>query len=184
MGGAWEAVTWARSCRTASVKSWLSPCSTRLLIRGTEEGIDKFIEFLKLIDHKPQQIFIEVQSVVVSQTVAKDFGLQWFYNVGNLSIQPTGFKGSASVTVGYTPAGATNFQATLTYLLSTSQGKVTDAIRIATMNLMTASNTVTTAVSDCDDFLHSQFGHHAGYHHLGELAVHSHQHDDPHHPSH
>ncbi len=115
-----------------------------LLVRGTEEGIDKFIEFLKLIDHKPQQIFVEIQSVVVSETVEKDFGIQWFYNVGNITVQPAPFTVAKSVSVGYSVAGATNFQAKLSYLFTTGQGKVTDAIRVATMNLMTASNTVTT----------------------------------------
>ena len=120
------------------------PMLNSLLVRGTEEGIDKFIEFLKLIDKKPQEILVEIQSVVVSNTLSKAYGLQWFYRVGALTVSPTGYTTASSVSIGYNPPGLTDFNATLTYLLSNSQGKVTDAIRVATMNLMTASNSVTT----------------------------------------
>jgi len=121
------------------------PMLNSLLVRGTEDGIDKFIEFLKLIDKKPQQILIEIQSVLVSSDTAKAFGFQWFWIDGSLTIQPGPAFGSASgIKIGYNPPGTTNFRATLTYLLQNSQGKVTDAIRVATMNLVTASNSVTT----------------------------------------
>ncbi len=50
---------------------------------------------------------------------------------------------AASIIVGYNPPGDTNFEATLTYLLETGRGRVVDAIRVATMNLLPAWNTVT-----------------------------------------
>ena len=78
------------------------PMLNSLLIRGTEEGIDKFIEFIKLIDRKPQQIVIEIQSVMVSSNLIKEYGFQWFYNVGNFTIQPAPiFTSGATVTIGY-----------------------------------------------------------------------------------
>lgn len=122
------------------------PMLNSLLIRGTEEGINKFIEFLKLIDRKPQQIVIEIQSILVNEAVIKNYGFEWFWNVGNLVIQPQGFGlGDANtLRVAYRQPGNENFAATLTYLLTSSQGKVTDAIRVATMNLLPATNSVVT----------------------------------------
>lgn len=124
------------------------PMLSSLLIRGTEEGIDKFIEFLKLIDRKPQQIVVEIQAILVNDTVIKNYGFEWFYNLGNIVIQPRGFGlGPADTTmrIAYRVPGHEDFAATLTYLLTSSQGKVTDAIRVATMNLLTATNQVNTA---------------------------------------
>jgi type II secretory pathway component GspD/PulD (secretin) len=119
------------------------PMLNSLLIRGTEEGIDAFINFLKLIDKKPQQILIEIQSIIVSSVDIREFGINWFYNTGAWTFTPNGFGTSGStITVGYAPSA--NFQASLQYLLTSTNGKITDAIRVATMNLVTASNVVTT----------------------------------------
>ncbi len=117
------------------------PILNGLIIRGSEEGVNKLIEFIKMIDRKPQQIIVELQSVAVSTSMQKRFGIQWFCTVGNTTIQPLGFDpGGGSLRIGY--AGHNNFQATLAYLLTTGQGKVTDAIRISTMNLLPAYNSV------------------------------------------
>ena len=117
------------------------PILNGLVVRGTEEGVNQLIEFIKLLDRKPQQIIVEMQSVAVSTELQKRFGIQWFYTVGNTTIQPVGFlPGGASVQIGYT--GKQNFQATLQYLLTSGHGRVTDAIRISTMNLLPAYNQV------------------------------------------
>jgi len=119
------------------------PILNGIIIRGSEEGVDKLIEFIKIIDRKPQQIIVELQSVAVSTELEKSFGIQWFYSVGDTTIQPVGFlpPGANSLRIGY--AGRHNFQATLQYLLTTGRGRVTDAIRISTMNLLPAYNSVT-----------------------------------------
>jgi len=117
------------------------PILNGLIIRGSEEGVNKLIEFIKMIDRKPQQIIVELQSVAVSTAMEKRFGIQWYYTVGNTTIQPIGFDpGGGSLRIGYT--GRNNFQATLSYLLTSGHGKVTDAIRISTMNLLPAYNSV------------------------------------------
>ena len=117
------------------------PILNGLIIRGSEEGVNKLIEFIKMIDRKPQQIVVELQSVAVSTELEKRFGIQWFYNLGNTTIQPIGLDpGGGSIRIGY--AGHNNFQATLSYLLTTGHGKVTSAIRISTMNLLPAYNQV------------------------------------------
>jgi type II secretory pathway component GspD/PulD (secretin) len=119
------------------------PILNGLIIRGSEEGVNKLIEFIKMIDRKPQQIIVELQSVAVSTSMQKRFGIQWFYTVGNTTIQPIGFDpGGGSLRIGY--AGRNNFQATLSYLLTSGHGRVTDAIRISTMNLLPAYNSVVT----------------------------------------
>jgi type II secretory pathway component GspD/PulD (secretin) len=117
------------------------PILNGLIIRGSEEGVNKLIEFIKMIDRKPQQIIVELQSVAVSTEMEKQFGIQWFYTIGNTTIQPIGFSpGGGSLQIGY--AGHQNFQATLSYLLTSGHGKVTSAIRVSTMNLLPAYNQV------------------------------------------
>ncbi|MFB3882594.1 MAG: type II secretion system protein GspD [Armatimonadota bacterium] len=113
-----------------------------LLIHGTEEGINELIDIIKLMDRKPQELIIELQSVEVSNTYQKERGLDWFYVAGNTLIEPSNMTTSSSLTVRYSPAGAQNFAATLTYLLETGRGRVVDAIRVATMNLLPAWNSV------------------------------------------
>jgi type II secretory pathway component GspD/PulD (secretin) len=52
-----------------------------------------------------------------------------------------------SITVGYSPTGSSpNFAATLTYLLETGRGRIVDAIRVSTMNLLPAVNEVVVSV--------------------------------------
>ena len=120
------------------------PYLNALLIRGTEEGINEFIELLKLLDRKPQQIIIELQSVLVSTNMIKQIGFDWYYIAGNTTVTPQGMQTGASIIVGYNPPGNTNFRATLTYLLESGHGRVVDAIRVATMNLLPATNQVVT----------------------------------------
>ncbi|MFB3882008.1 MAG: type II secretion system protein GspD [Armatimonadota bacterium] len=114
-----------------------------LLIRGTEESINELIEIIKLLDRKPQQIIVELQEVLVSNTYQKQRGLDWFYVAGNTRVNPQGMGTPASIVVSYTPPGAPNFAATLTYLLETGRGRITSAIRVATMNLLPAWNSTT-----------------------------------------
>jgi type II secretory pathway component GspD/PulD (secretin) len=118
------------------------PMLNALLIQGTEEGVNEFIDLLKMIDRKPQQIIIELQSVLVSTDLIKQMGIQWYYLSGSWTLEPFGMSTSRSIQIGYTPAGNPNFQATLTYLLETGHGRVVDAIRVATMNLLPATNQV------------------------------------------
>ena len=117
------------------------PMLNALLIRSTsEEGMNEFIEFIKLLDRKPQQIIIELQSVEVSNLFDKEMGIDWYWITGSTSIENIGFTTSATLQIGY--SRGQNFQAALTYLIRTGRGRVVDAIRIATMNLLPAVNEV------------------------------------------
>lgn len=118
------------------------PMLNALILTGTEEGVNEFIELLKLIDRKPQQVIVELQAVQVSSELVKEMGVQWYYILGNTTIEPIGFSTGASFQVGYTPPGSPNFQATLTYLMQTGRGRLVDAVRIHTMNLLPAVNQV------------------------------------------
>ncbi len=113
-----------------------------LLIRGTEDSINELIELLKFLDRKPQQVIVEMQEVLVSRSMNKAMGIDWYYIAGNTSVTPQGMSTAASIIVGYNPPGRADFKATLTYLLETGRGRVTSAIRIATMNLVPAYNYV------------------------------------------
>ena len=113
-----------------------------ILIHGTEEGINELIDIIKLMDRKPQELIIELQSVEVSNTYQKQRGFDWFYIAGSTKVAPQGMGTPASIIVSYQPPGLQNFAATLTYLLETGRGRVVDAIRVATMNLLPAWNSV------------------------------------------
>ncbi|MCJ7752859.1 MAG: hypothetical protein MUQ65_17520, partial [Armatimonadetes bacterium] len=118
------------------------PPLNSLMIRGTEESINELIELLKLVDRKPQQIILELQSVQVSTSLQKQMGVDWFYVAGNTRIEPKDMSVPPSIVVSYTPPGIQNFAATLTYLLETGRGRIVDAIRVSTMNLLPAVNEV------------------------------------------
>jgi type II secretory pathway component GspD/PulD (secretin) len=120
------------------------PMLNALLIQGTEEGVAELIDLIKLLDRKPQQIIIELQSVTVQTDVLKEMGIQWYYLAGDYTIEPLGMTTGATMRIGYTPPGNPNFSATLTWFLTTGRGRLVDSIRIATMNLLTASNVQTT----------------------------------------
>ncbi len=119
------------------------PVLNSLLIRGTEEDINELIEILRFVDHKPQQIIVELQSVQVSTSLQKEMGVDWYYIAGGLSINTSDLTTDYNVIVEYERAGLPNFGATLTYLLETGRGRIVDAIRVSTMNLMPAINQVT-----------------------------------------
>jgi len=119
------------------------PPLNSLMIRGTEESINELIELLKLVDRKPQQIIVELQSVQVSTTLQKQLGVDWYYNAGLFRVRPSEMGVPPSITVSYSPTGASpNFAAALTYLLETGRGRIVDAIRVSTMNLLPAVNQV------------------------------------------
>ncbi len=118
------------------------PMLNALIVQGSEEAVDELIDIIKMLDRKPQQVTVELQSVTVSREVMKQMGIQWWYQAGNFTIRPANFSTAASLTVGYRPRNS-DFQATLTYLLQTGGGRVVDAIRITTMNLVPAYNMVT-----------------------------------------
>jgi len=118
------------------------PPLNTLLIHGTEESINDLIEILKMVDRKPQQIIVELQSLQVSTTWQKQLGVDWYYIAGNTTITPQGMGTPASIIVSYSPPGVPNFRATLTYLLETGRGRIVDAIRVSTMNLLPAVNSV------------------------------------------
>ncbi len=118
------------------------PPLNTLLIHGTEESINELIELLKMLDRKPQQIIVELQSLQVSNSWQKQLGVDWFYIAGNTSITPQGMSTGASIIVDFRPPSPNNFQAKLTYLLETGRGRIVDAIRVSTMNLLPAVNSV------------------------------------------
>ena len=119
------------------------PMLNALIVQGTEEGVNELIELLKLLDRKPPQVTVELQSVEVTRTVLKAMGINWYWQLGSFTVTPANMTTEANLTVGYKPRNSRDFSATLTALLTSGGGRVIDAIRVTTMNLLPASNTVT-----------------------------------------
>jgi len=111
------------------------PMLNSLLIRGTEEGVTRLVEFLKLIDRKPQQIMVEAEVLRVNRAALEGRGVQWFHNVGSLAHQSE--AGGAETKISdFGVAFGKDLAAVLDDLVATSQAEVTDAARMATMNLL------------------------------------------------
>jgi type II secretory pathway component GspD/PulD (secretin) len=119
------------------------PMLNAIIVQGTEEGVNELIELLKLLDRKPPQVTVELQSVQVSRSVLKAMGISWYWQLGSFKVEPANMSTEYNLRIGYNPANNRDFSATLTALLTTGGGRVIDAIRVTTMNLLPASNTVT-----------------------------------------
>ena len=107
-----------------------------LLVRGSDEGIDRLREVIALLDKPIQQVeieaqFIEVRSVnesglALSLTNTSLLGNSVGFNVGGLLI-----PAASSGTISYANS---NFTARLRVLLTSGRGKVVNAPRITTFN--------------------------------------------------
>jgi len=113
-----------------------------LLISGTEEEVQKVIEIIQLIDQKPRQVEIEVQTVDIQTKYARSLGIDWAWATSNTTIDVSGFAPSGNVTIGY--ARGANFAATLSTLLTEQKARLISSSRVRTLNQVPASINVAT----------------------------------------
>ena len=115
------------------------PVLNQLIISGTEEGVNELIDIIKQLDRKPQQVIIEITSMVVNRSALKDFGIEWKYVASKgTSLENFGFQAGASVRLAYT--GPDNFYAFLNWLVSNNKGRFVSSQSVRTMHLIPATN--------------------------------------------
>jgi hypothetical protein len=114
-----------------------------LLLSGTEEAIEKFIEIVQLLDKKPQQVLIEVQFISVNESDARALGINWAWTTGDFLFSLGGFAPAGNVNIQYT-RGNRDFAATMSTLLTERRARVVNAARLATTQNMPATITQST----------------------------------------
>ncbi|MEN6547427.1 MAG: hypothetical protein ABFE07_15445 [Armatimonadia bacterium] len=104
-----------------------------LLVRGTQEDIDRFREILDLLDKPSKQVEIAAKFIEVQTTADKAFGIDWSTSNGSLEFFNQGFApGEAVNNVVRFARG--RFEAQLNALLSSGRATVINEPHVITMN--------------------------------------------------
>lgn len=104
-----------------------------LLVRGTQEDIDRFREILDLLDKPSKQVEIATKFIEVQTTADKAFGIDWSTSNGSLEFFNQGFApGEAVNNVVRFARG--RFEAQLNALLSSGRATVINEPHVITMN--------------------------------------------------
>ena len=114
------------------------PVLNSLILTGTEEGVNEFIDIIKQLDRKPQEVVIEITTVQVTRGAAKEFGIEWWYAAGAATLNTVGFAAGESIRLSY--GGPDNFNAILHWLVANNKGRVVTSQRVHTMHLIPATN--------------------------------------------
>jgi general secretion pathway protein D len=104
-----------------------------LLVRGTQEDIDRFQEILDLLDRPAKQVEIATKFIEVQTTADRALGIDWAISNGSLEIFNQGFApGEAINNVIRWASG--NFTAQLNALVSSGRATVINEPHVITMN--------------------------------------------------
>jgi type II secretory pathway component GspD/PulD (secretin) len=121
-----------------------------LVFEATDEAYDRFLELVKLFDRKPKQVLLEMQFITMSTSDLFSLGLNWFWNVGQASVNVSGLTPAGYVTIKV--AKGNEFGAVLSTLLTTGKARIITSPRIATMNNFPAT------ISFIDQVPYVEFG--------------------------
>ncbi|MCL5103385.1 MAG: hypothetical protein M1133_04640 [Armatimonadetes bacterium] len=113
-----------------------------LIVKGTDEGIAKFKEIVRMLDVPPKQVSIKAEFVEVTTHDVKNFGIDWSLNRLNESFN-TSFGPSGNVSFGFT---AGNLTAQLRAQLTSDVGRVVNAPIISTINNQPATLMINTVI--------------------------------------
>lgn len=105
-----------------------------LLVRGTDEGVDRLREVIALLDRPIAQIEIEAQFVSVAVQDVHAFGLDFNNTNSNTSNIVVGGPGSLAIS-----GRVGNFRANLQAVLSNSRNRIVTSPRVTTFNNQAAS---------------------------------------------
>jgi len=115
-----------------------------LLVRGTQEAIDKFREILSIFDKPTKQVKIETRFVEVQTSKDKAFGIDWFVANGAAEFFNLGFAPGTGMNVARFRRG--RFEAELRTLLSEGRAELVNAPQVTAQNNMEASVDFTTEI--------------------------------------
>jgi len=115
-----------------------------VLVRGTQEAIDKFREILAIFDKPTRQVEIECRFVEVQTSKDKAFGIDWFVANGAAEYFNLGMAPGVGINVVKFHRG--RFEAELRTLLSDHRVELVNAPRVTAQNNMQASVNFTTEI--------------------------------------
>jgi len=115
-----------------------------LLVRGTQEAIDKFREILAIFDKPTRQVEIECRFVEVQTSKDRAFGIDWFVANGAAEVFNLGFAPGTGINVVKFRRG--RFEAELRTLLSDSRAELVNAPRVTAQNNMQAAVNFSTEI--------------------------------------
>jgi len=101
-----------------------------ILVKGDEDGIEKFKKIVRMLDVPPKQVQIKAEFVNVTTSDVKNFGIDWSLQRLNESFN-TAFGPAGNVIVGL---AAGNLTAQLKAQLTRDVGRVINAPIISTIN--------------------------------------------------
>ncbi|MCE5200190.1 MAG: secretin and TonB N-terminal domain-containing protein [Armatimonadota bacterium] len=113
-----------------------------IIVKGTEDGIEKFKKIVRMLDVPPKQVQIKAEFVEVKTTDVKRFGIDWSLDRLNESFN-TAFGPMGNVIVGFTSG---NLTAQLKAQLTSDIGRVINSPIISTINNQTAQIQISTII--------------------------------------
>lgn len=113
-----------------------------IIVKGTEDGIEKFKKIVRMLDVPPKQVSIKAEFVEVKTTDVKRFGIDWSLDRLDESFS-TSFGPSGNVIFGFSRG---NLTAQIRAQLTSDVGRVINAPIISTINNQPASLAINTVI--------------------------------------
>ncbi len=113
-----------------------------IIVKGTEDGIEKFKKIVRMLDVPPKQVSIKAEFVEVSTTDIKRFGIDWSLDRIDQSFA-TSFLPSGNVVFGFNRG---NLTAQIRAQLTNNIGRVINAPIISTINNQPAQIAIQTQI--------------------------------------
>lgn len=101
-----------------------------IIVKGTEDGIEKFKKIVHMLDVPPKQVQIKAEFIEVSTNDVKKFGIDWSLERLNESFETT-FGPTGNVILGFTSG---NLTAQLKAQLTSTVGRIVNSPIISTIN--------------------------------------------------
>ncbi len=110
-----------------------------LIVRGTDEGIERLRKIIRMIDVAPRQVEVKAEFVTVSISEQKKFGIDWLVQQINTAAGNTPGSFAVSDNPIFIRYSTGNLVTELRTLLNNSRGRVVQAPIITTMNNVPAT---------------------------------------------
>jgi type II/III secretion system protein len=108
------------------------PLDNSLIVQGTPEAIEELKRIIRLLDIPPRQIAIKIESIAVTSTFEKTFGLDFSISYNDIDIRTgIGFSSGGAIQVAIL---GDNWRASFSAAVATGKATVIESFQITTMN--------------------------------------------------
>jgi type II secretory pathway component GspD/PulD (secretin) len=115
------------------------PTDNSLLVQGSADGITQLKQIIRLLDIAPRQISIKIEQIAVQSTFFKTFGLDFFVNQNNLTVNSNlGQSTGGTINVSFL---GDQWRAQLAAAVTSGKASVIDSLNVTTMNNVPANIT-------------------------------------------